>query len=248
MHVIARAYAALALVASAAATSEPPAASFEGVADPAARAAFQAMAQHVGRLTATVESQASELDEQRARTAVVEARLAAAEAALAHGFRRAQEALVPTTTVVHLHHATVTLRGPGYSGMTGPSSGNGHRRTQAAACGDLNVRAAAVTAECCDEASEDCSSGAPASCNAGCAALFLPFWNDCGAPLGQDSPQYLAVVAQCQAAAEGSGGSGDLAHEFNLVCADGAVDSCVPACSQQLRGDLLLLNLADEDH
>jgi hypothetical protein len=38
-----------------------------------------------------------------------------------------------------------------------------------------------------------------------------------------------------------------LAHEFNLVCVDGAVGSCVPACSEALRGDLLLMNLGGED-
>jgi hypothetical protein len=42
-------------------------------------------------------------------------------------------------------------------------------------------------------------------------------------------------------------GSGSLVHEFNLVCAGGAVDNCVPACSAALRGDLLLMNLNGED-
>ena len=40
------------------------------------------------------------------------------------------------------------------------------------------------TAVCCDEPTEDCSSGAPASCNSDCAAVFLPFWTDCGDQLG----------------------------------------------------------------
>jgi hypothetical protein len=31
------------------------------------------------------------------------------------------------------------------------------------------------------------------------------------------------------------------------VCADGAVGSCVPACSEALRGDLLRMNLNGED-
>jgi hypothetical protein len=54
-------------------------------------------------------------------------------------------------------------------------------------------------------------------------------------------------VALCQQAQPASTGSSSLAHEFNLVCADGAVDSCVPACSEALRGDLLLMNLNGED-
>ena len=39
---------------------------------------------------------------------------------------------------------------------------------------DLASRAADVTAECCDEPTEDCSSGMPATCNAGCAAVLVP--------------------------------------------------------------------------
>jgi hypothetical protein len=42
-------------------------------------------------------------------------------------------------------------------------------------------------------------------------------------------------------------GGSSLAHEFNLVCSGGTVDSCVPACSAALRGDLLLMNLNGED-
>ena len=41
-------------------------------------------------------------------------------------------------------------------------------------CPDIAQRSAAVTAECCNEASEDCTSGVPTVCNEGCAALFLP--------------------------------------------------------------------------
>eukprot|EP01047_Picozoa_sp_COSAG01_P092341 COSAG01_NODE_23731_length_803_cov_9.666193_1_plen_167_part_00 len=64
-------------------------------------------------------------------------------------------------------------------------------------------RPAAVQAECCDDPSEDCSGGAPHTCNAGCAAVFLPFWADCGAQLGPN-PQYLSVVTMCQVAGSGS--------------------------------------------
>ena len=31
-----------------------------------------------------------------------------------------------------------------------------------------------INVECCDEPTEDCTSGFPATCNAGCAALLLP--------------------------------------------------------------------------
>ena len=36
-----------------------------------------------------------------------------------------------------------------------------------------------INTECCDEPSEDCSSGYPASCNAGCAAILLPMQAAC---------------------------------------------------------------------
>jgi hypothetical protein len=168
-------------------------------------------------------------------------------------FRRAQAAPQDNTTVVHLHRASVvSLGGPGTG--TSPNYNGGHRRAQTVGvCGNLATRINAANVECCNEPSEDCSSGAPATCNAGCAGVFLPFWADCGAQL-PSSASFLPVVARCQAAAPRGGstggagaGSGSLVHEFNLVCAGGAVDNCVPACSAALRGDLLLMNLNGED-
>ena len=44
---------------------------------------------------------------------------------------------------------------------------------------DLADRADAVARECCDEPTEDCSSGEPASCNPGCAAVLVPYYLDC---------------------------------------------------------------------
>jgi hypothetical protein len=63
-------------------------------------------------------------------------------------------------------------------GTCAPSNldgGAGHRRQQAAECtaAELPVRSTAVTAACCDDAT-DCSSGALATCNAGCAAVLIP--------------------------------------------------------------------------
>ena len=48
------------------------------------------------------------------------------------------------------------------------------RQLQEDTCGDLRARVDRVTAECCDEPSEDCSAGVPSGCNPGCAALFCP--------------------------------------------------------------------------
>ena len=93
----------------------------------------------------------------------------------------------------------------------GHRAGGGHRRAQsgagyggggAGACeaGALPSRTQAITAECCDEPSEDCSGGYPQTCNAGCASLFLPFWDECRSALGKDSRDFEPAVALCEAA------------------------------------------------
>jgi hypothetical protein len=66
--------------------------------------------------------------------------------------------------------------------------------------GDLGTRVGAVNRECCDEPSEDCSSGRPAVCNAGCARVLLPFFADCNAALGKQAALFEDVVAQCREA------------------------------------------------
>ena len=55
----------------------------------------------------------------------------------------------------------------------------------------------ASNAECCDEPSEDCSSGRPSTCNAGCARVLVPYFDDCGAALGKAARQFEDVVALC---------------------------------------------------
>ena len=66
---------------------------------------------------------------------------------------------------------------------------------------DLADRADAVARECCDEPTEDCSSGEPASCNPGCAAVLVPYYLDCREALRAESGEVLAavqrVVQQC---------------------------------------------------
>jgi hypothetical protein len=44
---------------------------------------------------------------------------------------------------------------------------------------EFNAYAARVTAECCDEPTESCSSGIPNTCNDGCAAVLLPMQASC---------------------------------------------------------------------
>lgn len=69
--------------------------------------------------------------------------------------------------------------------------------------GALARRVALANSECCNDKTEDCSSGAPATCDASCAAVFLPFWRECGAALGDDwhrSAALTGVVTECEAA------------------------------------------------
>jgi hypothetical protein len=227
---------------------------FADIADPAARAAIEGVARSVAALSATVARQSHELDAQRAHAARLEARLRVAEGKLLQkgaGLRRMQQTTQPNTTLVRLHRATVRTVGSSPAHVGSPTSGGGddgegHRRLQGT-CSNFAGRISAVNIECCDEPREDCSSGAPATCNVGCAGVFLPFWADCRAQL-PNSANFLSVVAQCQAAAPGapSQASG-LAHQLNLVCARGTTDGCVPTCAAPLRGDLLLLNLNGGD-
>lgn len=69
------------------------------------------------------------------------------------------------------------------------------------ACGNLDDRTAALNAECCDEPSEDCGSGRPATCNLGCAHVLLPFFEDCAGALGPTAAErFDGVVRLCHAA------------------------------------------------
>eukprot|EP01049_Picozoa_sp_SAG25_P002056 SAG25_NODE_102_length_15486_cov_22.883278_3_plen_607_part_00 len=205
----------------------------------------------LGRLEAAVRGQARETREARADARALERRVGELEAERedASARRRVQQpAPQPpgNASLVHLHHATVSYASPSVG--THSSDGDGHRRAQQTSCGPM--RFMSIQTVCCDEPAEDCSSGAPASCNAGCAAVFLPFMTDCSVVLGAAAAQYQPVVVMCRAAAPGGGstaGGSSLAHEFNLVCSGSTVDSCVPVCSAALRGDLLLMNLNGED-
>lgn len=62
----------------------------------------------------------------------------------------------------------------------------------------LSLRLKAVNAKCCSGAAGECSEGAPTTCNVECAAVFLPFWHDCGAQLQHI---YGTTLASCHATA-----------------------------------------------
>eukprot|EP01045_Picozoa_sp_COSAG04_P018375 COSAG04_NODE_1696_length_5900_cov_86.704706_8_plen_424_part_01 len=138
----------------------------------------------------------------------------------------------------------------------GDDSGGKHRRAQAERrCkpADLATRSAEVTAECCDEPTEDCTGGTPHVCNEGCAAIFLPFWGDCRTALGEDSGRFEDAVALCEATVASGATAGpstalSLAEQLNVQCTDGtATEDCVPTCTARLHGVLLLLNIDGED-
>ena len=97
-----------------------------------------------------------------------------------------------------------------------PAGGDGHRRAQGdgygpgrdTACStptQLSARSAEVTAECCDEADEDCSGGAPRTCHADCATILPAYVADCSAAVAQRKGGAATVVtlqstlAMCEA-------------------------------------------------
>jgi hypothetical protein len=94
--------------------------------------------------------------------------------------------------------------------------GNGERTPCDAS--DLPARPDAVNYECCDEAGEDCTGGYPRSCNAGCAVVFLPFWEGCRSALGKDSRSLEPVVALCEAVAPAASTGGSLAEQMSVQC------------------------------
>eukprot|EP01047_Picozoa_sp_COSAG01_P069530 COSAG01_NODE_10309_length_2195_cov_14.195134_1_plen_396_part_00 len=153
--------------------------------------------------------------------------------------------------VVHIHSISVNIPEVPGSNISPNYNGGRHRILQGATCG--SIQAQAVQTECCNEPSEDCSGGAPQTCNPGCAAVFLPFWSDCAAQLHlKGTPLYEQTVALCRASAPttgnggGAGTVGSAVHEFRLVCSDGSTN-CVPRCDNRLHGDLLLLAVNGED-
>ena len=111
----------------------------------------------------------------------------------------------------------------------------------------MTGRSARISAECCDEPSEDCTGGYPHTCNAGCAVVFLPFWTECRSALGKDSSQCEPAVALCEAAAS-TVAAPSLAEQLNVQCSDGtAAAGCVPACSEAFHGYPMLPNIEGED-
>ena len=126
--------------------------------------------------------------------------------------------------------------------------GGGHRRAQSGDSCDANElswRTDSINSACCDEPGEDCSDGYPHTCNPDCAALFLPFWDECHSVLGKDSHNYEPVVELCEAA---TGTALTLAEQLNVECSDGTpAAECVPECTESFHGYLMLLNIEGHD-
>ena len=91
--------------------------------------------------------------------------------------------------------------GSGGGGKPPPAGGGGGKPPPPPppldTCPNLTARAAELNAECCDEASEDCSSGQPVVCNVGCSAVVLPFFADCSGALGAAAAAYTDLVEMC---------------------------------------------------
>ena len=71
---------------------------------------------------------------------------------------------------------------------------------------ELADRADALNIECCGQLGQDCSSGTPNSCNRGCAAVVLPFWEDCEQALGPAASLFNQLLVDCRATIETAAG------------------------------------------
>ena len=113
---------------------------------------------------------------------------------------------------------------------------------------DLPSRTNAVNAECCNEVTEDCSSGHPATCNSGCAAVVIPFFEDCSGALGKHAADFDSVVAMCHAALDKGRRlqqGGDHLHEtvdMHAVCGLGSMNDGCTAAGQTVHQTRLVIS------
>ena len=98
-------------------------------------------------------------------------------------------ALLLLTTLARADESSGYGRGAQAAGTTPPN-----------ACSDFKARTTAVNTECCNDKTEDCSSGRPTSCDAACARVLLPYFADCQSSLGMYARDFAGVVALCHAA------------------------------------------------
>eukprot|EP01046_Picozoa_sp_COSAG06_P054737 COSAG06_NODE_9843_length_1805_cov_5.563306_1_plen_524_part_01 len=131
----------------------------------------------------------------------------------------------------------------------GGRGGRGRRAQSVGTCAaaDISSRTQAITAACCDDPSAGCSGGGtPQTCNAECAGIFLPFWDECQSALGKARRVFEPVVVMCEAV---ENETPSLAMQLGVTCTDGtSTDDCVPTCNEDIHGFLLLLNINGNDN
>lgn len=94
----------------------------------------------------------------------------------------------------------------------------------------------AVNAKCCDEKSEDCSSGEPATCNADCAAVLVPTLQKCQADFFALPEMAMAMAPAKQALKHAAAkcptvklSSCRSLHEYSTLLNDMVKDCCASA-------------------
>eukprot|EP01047_Picozoa_sp_COSAG01_P039394 COSAG01_NODE_3253_length_6351_cov_4.601248_2_plen_678_part_00 len=127
---------------------------------------------------------------------------------------------------------------------------------EACTAGDLGTRFGDIQRECCDEPSENCRSGMPASCNPGCAVVATSFWADCKDPFVRVSAAaevatFQAVLSACQWQHEHEP-EPDIASLFGIKCSSGGSPNassfkCIPECDEIRHGNMMLATVDGDD-
>ena len=116
----------------------------------------------------------------------------------------------------------------------------GHHRLQGGGdcpLDDVDRRSEALNGVCCNDSTEDCSSGAPSTCDDECAGVLLPFWSDCAETLAMASNgETMTKIMQTTVSlcAEPHNTMGPPHH--HCLCSDGwSGDTCFDATGRRRR-------------
>eukprot|EP01043_Picozoa_sp_COSAG02_P014606 COSAG02_NODE_605_length_19635_cov_7.106982_8_plen_705_part_00 len=118
---------------------------------------------------------------------------------------------------------TETSADSGHRRMQGAGGGYGYGGTVVCGATDLADRSAAVNAACCHEMAEDCNSGVPTTCNAGCSEVLVPYYHDCATALQQAQGGYdfIAAIQTAVLLCDESVGMQSPVAEYQCLCVDG---------------------------